>query len=166
MQDILHQLGQLMLGSIPTVCLFLILLAAYAVLVRKPLEKVLAERHARTGGAMDEAHRAIEAAEAKTAEYEKRTRDARAAIFEAAGSRHETGIRSARQGAGRGPWCRHRVALRRHGRRWRKPGTRRRAQIEAGSEALSQQIVCGDSAAPARGSAAMRSFAVGRRFAR
>ena len=44
MQVILNQLSDLLLGSIPTVIFFLILLAAYAVLVRKPLEAVLAER--------------------------------------------------------------------------------------------------------------------------
>ena len=140
MQDILHQLGQLMLGSIPTVCLFLILLAAYAVLVRKPLEKVLADRHARTGGAMDEAHKAIEAAEAKTAAYEKRMRDARAAIFEqqAAGMKQGTEARDkalaeARVVAqGRVDAARAQVT---------QAGDEAKGQIESASDALSQQIV-------------------------
>lgn len=89
MQTILNQLGDMLLGSVPTVIFFLILLAAYAVLVRRPLDKVLAERHARTGGAMDEAHAAIRTAEEKTALYEARLREARAEIFGARAARQK-----------------------------------------------------------------------------
>jgi len=78
MQEILNQLGDLVLGSVPTVIFFLLLLGAYAVLVRKPLEKVLTDRHGRTGGAMDEAKAAITQAETKTSEYENKLRAARA----------------------------------------------------------------------------------------
>ena len=60
-----------MLGSVPTIVLFLLLLAAYAVLVRRPLDKVLAERRARTSGAVEKAREAIAAAEAETAAYEE-----------------------------------------------------------------------------------------------
>lgn len=80
MQEIFSQLGELFLGSVPTICFFLFLIGAYAVLVRGPLEKTLRERHARTGGAVEEARKAIAAAEQKTAEYERRLREARAAI--------------------------------------------------------------------------------------
>ena len=129
-----------MLGSIPTICLFLILLAAYAVLVRKPLEKVLADRHARTNGAMDEAHKSIEAAEAKTADYEKRMHDARAEIFEkqTAGMKQSTEARDkalaqARvQAQSRVDAARTQVV---------QAGDEAMRQIEAGSDALSQQIV-------------------------
>ena len=96
MHTILNQLGEMLLGSVPTVIFFLILLAAYAVLVRRPLDKVLAERHARTGGAMDEAHAAIRTAEEKTARYEARLREARAEIFSARAARGKTGNRRPR----------------------------------------------------------------------
>ena len=89
MQVILNQLRELVLGSLPTAFFFLILLAAYHALVRKPLEKVLADRHGRTGGAMDDAKAAIAAAEGKTTEYETRLRDARAEIFNARAARQK-----------------------------------------------------------------------------
>ncbi len=77
LMDILHQLGGLVLGSVPTMIFFLLLVAAYGPLVRKPLEKTLAERHARTAGAVEKAGEAMEAAEAKVAEYEAKLRLAR-----------------------------------------------------------------------------------------
>jgi len=82
MQAILDQLGGLVLGSVPTVIFFIILVIAYGVLVRRPLEKALAERRARTSGAIDQARAAISASEAKAAEYEAKLRAARSAIFE------------------------------------------------------------------------------------
>ena len=83
MQEIFQQLGELALGSVPTILFFLFLLIAYAVLVQKPLQKTLAARHARTGGAIEEARNAIAASERKTSEYETRLRHARAEIAEA-----------------------------------------------------------------------------------
>ena len=55
MDLILKQLGDLALGSVPTIVFFLLLLAAYAGLVRRPLVKVLDERRARTSGAVEQA---------------------------------------------------------------------------------------------------------------
>jgi F-type H+-transporting ATPase subunit b len=83
---LLQQLGGLVLGSVPTMILFLITLAAYRLLVHVPLKKVLRERYARTQGAIEKAAIAIAAAERKTAEYEERIRVARAGIFR---ERHE-----------------------------------------------------------------------------
>ena len=83
MNAILNQLGGLVLGAVPTMCFFLLLVVAYGFLVRRPLEKVLAERRSRTTGAMDEANASISEAESKTAEYEERMRRARAEIFAA-----------------------------------------------------------------------------------
>lgn len=80
------QLGGLVLGSVPTMILFLITVAAYRLLVHVPLRKVLRERYARTQGAIENAAAAVAAAEAKTSEYEQRMRAARAAIFH---ERHE-----------------------------------------------------------------------------
>lgn len=78
--EILNQLGGLVLGSVPTMIFFLLLIAAYSVLVQKPLEKTLAERRARTVGAVEQARGAISAAEAETAVYEAKLRAARADI--------------------------------------------------------------------------------------
>jgi len=81
MEEILKQLGELLLGAIPTVVLFVLLYAAYRQIVHKRLESVLEERHARTEGAVEKANADIAAAEARTAEYEQRLREARLVIF-------------------------------------------------------------------------------------
>ena len=83
---LLQQLGGLVLGSAPTMVLFLITLAVYRLLVHAPLKKILQQRYDRTQGAIEKAHAAIAAAEAKTTEYEERLRAARAGIFR---DRHE-----------------------------------------------------------------------------
>ncbi len=81
--EILHQLGGLVLGSVPTMIFFVLLVAAYNVLVLKPLERTLAERKARTSGAVEQAKGAIAAAEAETSVYEDKLRAARAEIMAA-----------------------------------------------------------------------------------
>lgn len=81
MQEIVQQVGALLLGSIPTLILFILLVLAYQFLVQGPLTKTLAERRARTTGAVEEAHKAIAAAEAKTADYASKLRLARAEVF-------------------------------------------------------------------------------------
>src|SRR6202020_3532503 len=81
MDQILQQLGGLVLGSVPTMVLFILLVAAYGLLVRRPLDRVLAERRARTSGAVEQARGAIAAAEAETSLYEDRLRAARSEIM-------------------------------------------------------------------------------------
>jgi F-type H+-transporting ATPase subunit b len=83
MDQILNQLGGLVLGSVPTIVLFILLVTAYGLLVRRPLDRVLAERRARTSGAEESARSAISAAEAETAAYEAKLRAAKAEIFQA-----------------------------------------------------------------------------------
>jgi F-type H+-transporting ATPase subunit b len=83
MNEILNQLGALILGSIPTMVLFIVLVIVYGVLVRRPLEKVLAERTKRTTGAMEQAKGAMGAAEAETAVFEGKLRGAKSEIFQA-----------------------------------------------------------------------------------
>jgi F-type H+-transporting ATPase subunit b len=83
MDQILNQLGGLVLGSVPTMVLFVLLVIAYGMLVRRPLDGVLADRRARTTGAVEQARLSISAAEAKTAEYEDTLRRAKAEIFAA-----------------------------------------------------------------------------------
>jgi F-type H+-transporting ATPase subunit b len=81
MDQILNQLGELVLGSVPTMVLFILLVAAYGFLVRRPLDRILAERRARTSGALQQARNAIAAAEVETTAYEERLRAAKADIF-------------------------------------------------------------------------------------
>jgi F-type H+-transporting ATPase subunit b len=94
MEDTLRQLGELLLGSIPTIVLFLILYLAYRTLVHKPLERVLGERRARTEGAVEKARADIAAAEARTTEYEQSLRQARAAIFKAQEARRQQSLQA------------------------------------------------------------------------
>ena len=82
MDEILHQLGELVLGSVPTIVLFVLLTAAYSVLVRRPLDRVLSERRARTVGAVEQARGAMATAEAETSAYEEKLRNAKREIFE------------------------------------------------------------------------------------
>jgi F-type H+-transporting ATPase subunit b len=79
--EILQQLGELLLSSIPAIIGLLIVWAGYRVIVYAPLQRVLAERQARTEGAIRQAQAEIASAEARTAEYEQRVREARRQIY-------------------------------------------------------------------------------------
>ncbi len=83
MDETLRQLGELLLGSIPTVILVALLYALYTTIVHKPLRRVLDERHSKTEGAIEKSRADIAAAEARTSEYEQRLREARATVFRA-----------------------------------------------------------------------------------
>jgi F-type H+-transporting ATPase subunit b len=78
---LLQTLGELLLNAVPTVAMFIIIWAAYRLMVHKPLLAVLAERHEKTTGAVSKAQADIAAADAKSAEYERRIRESRAEIF-------------------------------------------------------------------------------------
>jgi F-type H+-transporting ATPase subunit b len=92
MDEILGQLGELLLGSVPTVIFLLLVYVLYTVLVHKPLAKVLEERHNRTEGAIERARADIAAAEARTAEYEQRLREARVALFRQQEARRQAAL--------------------------------------------------------------------------
>jgi F-type H+-transporting ATPase subunit b len=81
MEEILKQLGTLLLGAVPTVLLFIVMVIAYQLLVQGPLSKTLKERRARTEGAVEDAHKAIARAEERAAEYANKLRHARAELF-------------------------------------------------------------------------------------
>jgi F-type H+-transporting ATPase subunit b len=81
MEIILQQLGTLLLGSVPTILLFIVLVLAYQFLVQGPLTKTLNQRRARTEGAVEDAHQAIAKAEARAAEYAAKLREARAEVY-------------------------------------------------------------------------------------
>ena len=87
MDQILSQLGGLILGSVPTIVFFVLLVVAYGYLVRRPLDRVLADRRARTTGAVEQARGALSAAEAETAVFEDKLRAAKREIFEARDTR-------------------------------------------------------------------------------
>lgn len=81
--EIITQVGELLLYSIPSIICLLVVWGSYRVLVHGKLQKVLAERHARTEGAVAQARQAIASAEQRIAEYEQKLRDARTQIYAA-----------------------------------------------------------------------------------
>jgi F-type H+-transporting ATPase subunit b len=83
MDEILEQLKGLFIGSIPTIIFFLLLVVAYGLLVRRPLDAILAERRKRTTGAIEQARGAISTAEAETQIFEDKLRAARTELFNA-----------------------------------------------------------------------------------
>ena len=89
MDQTLHQLGELLLGSIPTIVFLVLLYFFYRGLVHAPLAKVLAQRHSLTEGAIERARADIAAAEAKTSEYEHKLREATLAVFKAQEERRQ-----------------------------------------------------------------------------
>lgn len=92
MDQTLKQLGELLLGSVPTVILFTLLYWLYALIVHKPLQRVLAERRSKTEGAVEKSRADIAAAEARTSEYEQRLREARATVFRAQEARRKVAL--------------------------------------------------------------------------
>lgn len=91
MDETLRQVGGLLLGAVPTIIFVLGVYGIYKALVHRPLVRVLADRRSKTEGAVETARANIASAEARTADYERRLREARAAIFK--------GLEARRQGA-------------------------------------------------------------------
>jgi len=89
MDTTLKQAGQLLLDSIPTVVMLLLIYAIYQNLLRKPLEKVLAQRRERTEGAVAKARADVASAESRTQEYEQKLREAKTAVFKAQEARRQ-----------------------------------------------------------------------------
>src|SRR5579862_345293 len=94
MNEILGQLGGLLLGSVPTIIFFVLLYGIYTVVVHKPLVAVLAERRSRTEGAVEEARADIANAEARTADYEQRLREARMKLFKSQEARRQLALQA------------------------------------------------------------------------
>ena len=94
MEQTLRQLGELLLGAVPTVILLGTIFVLYTVLVYRPLTAVLAERRSRTQGAMEKARADIGAAEARTSDYEQRLREARLKIFRNQEARRQQAMQS------------------------------------------------------------------------
>jgi len=94
MDQTLQQLGELLLGAVPTVILVALLYVLYKVIVHKPLRLVLDERHNKTEGAVEKSKADIAAAEARTSEYEQGLREARAAVFRAQEAKRQAALQA------------------------------------------------------------------------
>jgi F-type H+-transporting ATPase subunit b len=94
MDQTLHQLGELLLGSVPTVILLALLYGLYTAIVHKPLQRVLAERRSKTEGAIEKSRADIARAEARTSEYEQKLREARAAIFRSQEAKRQAALQA------------------------------------------------------------------------
>jgi F-type H+-transporting ATPase subunit b len=92
MDETLRQLGELLLGAVPTVILLALLYVLYTVIVHKPLHRVLEERRSKTEGAVEKSRADIAAAEARTSEYEQRLREARTKVFHAQEARRKAAL--------------------------------------------------------------------------
>jgi F-type H+-transporting ATPase subunit b len=92
MDQTLRQLGELLLGAVPTVILLALLYVLYTTIVHKPLRRVLAERRSKTEGAVEKSRADIAAADARTSEYEQRLREARATVFRAQEARRKAAL--------------------------------------------------------------------------
>jgi F-type H+-transporting ATPase subunit b len=92
MDKTLRQLGELLLGAVPTVILLALLYALYTTIVHRPLRRVLDERRSKTEGAVEKSRADIAAAEARTAEYEQRLREARTTLFRAQEARRKAAL--------------------------------------------------------------------------
>jgi F-type H+-transporting ATPase subunit b len=138
--QLLRQLGELVLGSVPTMIIFLILVLAYRFVLHGPLTKTLAKRRDLTTGAVEKAHAAIAAADAKSQEYEAKLRAARAEIFRQREHRvqqwnaqKESTLTSARQAAQERVHA-AKAAI-------ESEAVTARTQIEAGADQLAGQIL-------------------------
>lgn len=74
--------------------LLALLYALYTSIVHKPLERVLEERRSKTEGAVEKSRADIAAAEARTAEYEQKLREARAAVFRAQEAKRQMALQA------------------------------------------------------------------------
>jgi len=128
-----------MLGAVPTMLLFIVLVLAYQLLIQGPLSATLKQRRARTVGAIEDAHKAIEKAEARAAEYAAKLRQARAEVYKVREQRvkdwtaeRDASLDVARKAAGK-KVAEARVAL-------EAEATEARKSIEASSGELASQV--------------------------
>jgi F-type H+-transporting ATPase subunit b len=81
MDDTIRQLGELALGAIPTIILFIFIWILYRFILHGALVKALTDRRAQTIGAIEKSKKDVAAAEEKTSEYERKIHEARLAVF-------------------------------------------------------------------------------------
>jgi F-type H+-transporting ATPase subunit b len=88
MDEMLNELGQLLLRAVPTFLLVIALNFYLKYMFFRPLEKVLQQRYDATEGARKLAAEALELAAAKTAQYEAALRAARSEVYQAQEQAH------------------------------------------------------------------------------
>ena len=81
MAEIVHQLGELFLGAVPTVLILIFLYFVLRFLFFKPLLAVMAEREARTAGAQKAAEVAQAAAVEKAKQYQDALKQERMKVY-------------------------------------------------------------------------------------
>jgi len=81
MTELIHQLGDLLLGAVPVAVIIIIFYFVLRSLFFKPVLQVMAERQARTLGAQKEAEKAQVAAAEKVKQYEEALRQAKAKVY-------------------------------------------------------------------------------------
>ena len=97
MDQTLKQLGELLLGAVPTVILLALLYALYTAIVHKPLRRVLEERRSKTEGAVEKSKGRHRRGRRAHREYEQRLREARAAVFRAQEARRQAALQARSQ---------------------------------------------------------------------
>ncbi len=81
MAQTLQSLGGIVLNSLPTVFLLIVLHFYLKVMLFRPLDKMLKQRHDLTEGARRTAEASMEEADRKSREYEAKLREARAVVY-------------------------------------------------------------------------------------
>lgn len=81
MNELLRQIGDLVLGSIPTAILFILLILSYRFILYGRLMQVREDRRERTAGAQEKSRLAMAQADLRSQEYEARLRAARADLM-------------------------------------------------------------------------------------
>lgn len=92
MDQTLHQLGQLLLGSIPTILIFVVLHLLLRRVLYAPLQRTLQERSNRIEGRMAAARQQFQLAEEKLAQYEAQLRKARLASYRRIDERRQAAL--------------------------------------------------------------------------
>ncbi|HVM75464.1 MAG TPA: ATP synthase F0 subunit B [Candidatus Saccharimonadales bacterium] len=81
MSDLIHQLGDLLLGAVPVILIVVIFYLVLRSLFFKPILQVMAERQALTIGAQKAAESAQAATAAKVKQYDEALRQAKAKVY-------------------------------------------------------------------------------------
>lgn len=81
MSDLIHQLGDLLLGAVPVIIIVISFYFVLRSLFFKPILKVMEERQSRTLGAQREAEAAQARAAEKVKQYEEALRQAKAKVY-------------------------------------------------------------------------------------
>lgn len=97
MDQTLHQLGQLLLGSIPTILIFVVLHLLLRRVLYAPLQRTLQERTNRIEGRMEAARQLFQLAEEKLAQYEAQLREARFANYRRIDERRQAALAECQQ---------------------------------------------------------------------